>query len=205
MLGNADIVIAGGMESMTNTPYYLPKQRFDSVYGNTEVIDGVVKDGLYDIYNDYLIGVAAEECAAEYGITRKQQDDFAIESYKRAQAAHASGLYKDGIVPVAVSGGRGKPDRVIEQDDEMLKLNQEKLRAVRPAFATGKEGTVAAPNSSPLSDGATAIVLCSKKAAEKYGLPLLAKIKGCGDAAEAPARFTTSPALALPKLSNMLV
>ncbi|KAL9540952.1 erg10, acetyl-CoA C-acetyltransferase [Mucor bainieri] len=198
MLGNADVVIAGGMESMTNTPYYLPKQRFGSVYGNTEVVDGVVKDGLYDIYNDYLMGVAAEECATEYGITREQQDNFAIESYKRAQAAHAAGLYKDEIVPVVVSGGRGKPDRVIEQDDEMLKLNEEKLRAVRPAFA-GKEGTVTAPNSSPLSDGATAIVLCSKEAADKYGLPLLAKIKGWGDAAQAPARFTTSPALALPK------
>ncbi|KAL7320443.1 erg10, acetyl-CoA C-acetyltransferase [Mucor circinelloides] len=198
MLGNADVVIAGGMESMTNTPYYLPKQRFGSVYGNTEVVDGVVKDGLYDIYNDYLMGVAAEECATEYGITREQQDDFAIESYKRAQAAHAAGLYKDEIVPVVVSGGRGKPDRVVEQDDEMLKLNEEKLRAVRPAFA-GKEGTVTAPNSSPLSDGATAIVLCSKEAAEKYGMPLLAKIKGWGDAAQAPARFTTSPALALPK------
>ena len=199
MLNNADVVIAGGMESMTNTPYYLPKQRFGSIYGNTEVIDGVVKDGLYDIYNDYLMGVAAEECATEYGITREQQDDFAIESYKRAKVAHAFGLYKDEIVPVVVSGGRGKPDRIVEQDDEMLKLNEEKLRAVRPAFATGKHGTVTAPNSSPLSDGATAIVLCSKEAAEKYGLPLLAKIKGWGDAAQAPARFTTSPALALPK------
>ncbi|KAK4511382.1 Importin subunit alpha [Mucor velutinosus] len=198
MLGQADVVIAGGMESMSNTPYYLPKQRFGSVYGNTEVVDGVVKDGLYDIYNDYLMGVAAEECATEYGITREQQDDFAIESYKRAQAAHAAGLYKDEIVPVVVSGGRGKPDRVIEQDDEMLKLNEDKLRAVRPAFA-GKEGTVTAPNSSPLSDGATAIVLCSKEAADRYGLTLLAKIKGWGDAAQAPARFTTSPALALPK------
>ncbi|KAI7902515.1 Thiolase, N-terminal domain-containing protein [Cokeromyces recurvatus] len=198
MLGNADIIVAGGMESMTNTPYYLPKQRFGSVYGNTEVVDGVVKDGLYDVYNDYLMGVAAEECATEYGITREQQDDYAIESYKRAQAAHAAGYYKDEIVPVVVSGGRGKPDRVIEQDDEIVKLNEEKLRAVRPAFA-GKEGTVTAPNSSPLSDGATAIVLCSKEAAERYNLPLLAKVKGWGDAAQAPNRFTTSPALALPK------
>lgn len=198
MLGNADIVIAGGMESMSNTPYYLPKQRFGSVYGNTEVVDGVVKDGLYDVYNDYLMGVAAEECATEYGITRDQQDDFAIESYKRAQAAHAAGYYKEEIVPVVVSGGRGKPDRVIETDDEMSKLNEEKLRSVRPAFAK-ENGTVTAPNSSPLSDGACAIVLCSKEAAEKYGLPLLAKIKGWGDAAQAPARFTTSPALALPK------
>ncbi|KAG0173447.1 erg10, acetyl-CoA C-acetyltransferase [Apophysomyces sp. BC1034] len=197
-LGNADIIVAGGMESMSNTPYYLPKQRFGSTYGHTEVVDGVLKDGLTDVYNDYAMGVAAEECATEYGITREQQDDFAIESYKRAQAAFAAGHYKDEIVPVTVSGGRGKPDRVIEQDDEVVKLNEEKLRAVRPAFQP-KNGTVTAPNSSPLSDGAAAIVLVSKEAAEKYNLPLIAKIRGWADAAQAPARFTTSPSLALPK------
>ncbi|GAA5802696.1 erg10, acetyl-CoA C-acetyltransferase [Helicostylum pulchrum] len=198
MLGNAEIIVAGGMESMSNTPYYLPKQRFGSTYGNTEVVDGIVKDGLTDVYNDYLMGVAAEECAAEYEITRDQQDDFAIESYKRAQAAFAAGHYKEEIVPVTVSGGRGKPDRVIEQDDEVAKLNEEKLRAVRPAFQA-KNGTVTAPNSSPLSDGASALIICSKEAAEKYNLPLIAKISGWGESAQAPARFTTSPALAIPK------
>ncbi|KAG2228923.1 Thiolase, N-terminal domain-containing protein [Thamnidium elegans] len=198
MLGSAEIIVAGGMESMSNTPYYLPKQRFGSTYGNTEVVDGIVKDGLTDVYNDYLMGVAAEECAAEYEISRDQQDDFAIESYKRAQAAFAAGNYKEEIVPVTVSGGRGKPDRVIEQDDEVAKLNEEKLRAVRPAFQA-KNGTVTAPNSSPLSDGASALIICSKEAAEKYNLPLIAKISGWGESAQAPARFTTSPALAIPK------
>lgn len=198
MLGNADIIVAGGMESMSNTPYYLPKQRFGSTYGNAEVVDGIVKDGLTDVYNDYLMGVAAEECAAEYNITREDQDNYAVESYKKAQAAFAAGHYSEEIVPVTVSGGRGKPDRVITQDDEVAKLNEEKLRAVRPAFQP-KNGTVTAPNSSPLSDGASALIICSREAAEKYNLPLIAKISGWGESAQAPARFTTSPALAIPK------
>ncbi|KAG2180820.1 hypothetical protein INT43_008399, partial [Umbelopsis isabellina] len=198
ILGEAEVIVAGGMESMSNVPYYLPKQRFGSTYGNTEVVDGIVVDGLTDCYNQYLMGVAAEECAAEYEITREQQDDYAIESYKKAQAAHAAGYYKDEIVPVTVSGGRGKPDRVVEVDDECGKLNEEKLRAVRPAFQA-KNGTVTAPNSSPLSDGAAAIVLVSKEAAEKYNLPLLARIRGWADAAQAPNRFTTTPSIALPK------
>ncbi|KAI7905012.1 Thiolase, N-terminal domain-containing protein [Cokeromyces recurvatus] len=198
LLGNAEVIVAGGMESMSNTPYYLPKQRFGSTYGNTQVVDGIVKDGLTDVYNDYLMGVAAEACATEYNISREQQDDYAIESYKRAQAAFAAGFYKEEIVPVTVSGGRGKADRVIEQDDEVAKLNEEKLRAVRPAFQP-KNGTVTAPNSSPLSDGASALVIVSKEAAERYKLPIIAKICGWGEAAQAPARFTTSPALAIPK------
>ncbi|KAI8980889.1 Thiolase, N-terminal domain-containing protein [Pilobolus umbonatus] len=198
MLGNADIIVAGGMESMSNTPYYLPKQRFGSTYGNTEVLDGIVTDGLTDVYNNYLMGVAAEECAAEYDISRKDQDDYAIESYKRAQAAFAAGHYAEEIIPVTVSGGRGKPDRVITQDDEVAKLNEEKLRAVRPAFQP-KNGTVTAPNSSPLSDGASALIIVSKEAADKYKLPLIAKIVGWGEAEQAPARFTTTPSLAIPK------
>jgi acetyl-CoA C-acetyltransferase len=198
ILGNAEIVVAGGMESMSNVPYYLPKQRFGSTYGNAEVVDGIVADGLTDVYNSYLMGVAAEECAAEYEITREQQDDYAVESYKKAQAAHAAGYYKDEIVPVTVSGGRGKPDRVVEVDDECGKLNEEKLRAVRPAFQP-KNGTVTAPNSSPLSDGAAAIILVSKEAAEKYNLPLIARIRGWADAEQAPNRFTTTPSIAVPK------
>lgn len=198
MLGNSDIIIAGGMESMSNTPYYLPKQRFGSTYGNTEVVDGIVKDGLTDVYNNYLMGVAAEECAAEHEITREQQDDYAIQSYKRAQAAFAAGNFKEEIIPVTVSGGRGKPDRVVEQDDEVSKLNEEKLRAVRPAFQP-KNGTVTAPNSSPLSDGASALIIVSKEAAEKFNLPLIAKIHGWGEAEQIPAKFTTSPSIAIPK------
>ncbi|KAI8150096.1 Thiolase, N-terminal domain-containing protein [Fennellomyces sp. T-0311] len=198
VLGNADIIVAGGMESMTNTPYYLPKQRFGSTYGHQEVVDGVLKDGLTDVYNDYPMGMAAEECAERYGITREQQDDYAVESYKRAQAAFAAGYYKDEIVPVTVSGGRGKPDRVIDTDDEINKFNEAKLRAVRPAFKP-KDGTVTAPNASPLSDGAAAVVLVSREAAEKYKLPLIAKVSGWADAAQAPNLFTDSPAIAIPK------
>ncbi|RUP45090.1 Thiolase, N-terminal domain-containing protein [Jimgerdemannia flammicorona] len=197
-LGNADIIVAGGMESMTNTPYYLPKQRFGATYGNTEVVDGVVKDGLTDVYNNYLMGVAAEHTATEYKVTREAQDDFAIESYKRAQAAHAAGHFKDEIIPITVSGGKGKPNRVVDTDDETSKFHEGKLRAVKPAFVT-ENGTVTAPNSSPLSDGAAAILLVSREAAEKYGLPLLARVRGWGDAAQAPERFTTSPSLAIPK------
>ncbi|KAG1141868.1 hypothetical protein G6F37_008096 [Rhizopus arrhizus] len=198
MLGNADVVVAGGMESMSNVPYYLPKQRFGSTYGHTEVIDGVVKDGLTDFYHDYLMGFAAEECAAEYGITREQQDDYAIESYERAQAASAAGHFKEEIIPVTVSGGRGKPDRVIETDDEISRLNKQKLRTVRTVFQP-KDGTVTAANSPPLSDGASALILVSKEAAEKYNLSLIAKIRGWGEAEQTPARFTTSPSLAIPK------
>lgn len=199
ILGNADVIVAGGMESMTNTPYYLPKQRFGATYGNTEVVDGVVKDGLTDVYNDFLMGVAAELTATEYNFSREAQDDFAIRSYQRAQAAQAAGWFKDEIVPVTVSAGRGKPDRVVDSDDEAAKLNEAKLRTVKPAFATGGNGTVTAPNSSPLSDGAAAVLLVSREAAEKYGLPLLARIRGWGDAAQAPERFTTSPSFAIPK------
>lgn len=198
LLGNADVVIAGGAESMSNTPYYLPKQRFGSNYGNTEVVDGIVKDGLTDVYNNYLMGVAAEETATAHSFTREQQDDFAIESYKRAQAAHAAGHFKEEIVPVTVSGGRGKPDKVVDVDDECSKLNESKLRSVKPAFA-GPEGTVTAPNSSPLSDGAAAILLVSCAALEKYNLKPIAKITGWADAAHAPSRFTTAPSLAVPK------
>ncbi|KAI9321590.1 acetyl-CoA acetyltransferase [Dichotomocladium elegans] len=197
ILGNADVVIAGGMESMSNTPYYLPKQRFGATYGHAEVVDGVLKDGLTDVYNDYPMGVAAEECATRYGFTREQQDDYAIESYKRAQAAFAAGLYKDEIVPITVSGGRGKPDRIVDTDDEVGKLNEEKLRGVRPVFK--KDGTVTAPNASPLSDGAAALVLVSREAAEKYKLTLIAKVSGWGDAAQAPNLFTDAPSLAIPK------
>lgn len=197
-LGNADVVVAGGMESMTNTPYYLPKQRFGATYGHTEVVDGLMKDGLWDVYNDYVMGVAAEECAERHGFSREQQDDFAVESYKRAQAAFEAGYFKDEIVPVTVSGGRGKPDRVVEVDDEVSKLNESKLRSVRPAFKPNG-GTVTAPNASPLSDGAAAIVLVSREAAEKYNLPLLAKVSGWADAAQAPNKFTDSPAFAIPK------
>ncbi|CDH59162.1 acetyl-acetyltransferase [Lichtheimia corymbifera JMRC:FSU:9682] len=198
MLGNAEVIVAGGTESMSNTPYYLPKQRFGSVYGNTETIDGVLKDGLTDVYHGYQMGVAAEGCAERHGITRTQQDDYAIESYHRAQAAHNAGYYKHEIVPVTVST-RGR-ETVVDTDEEVWRLKEDKLRTVRPAFVgDNNDGTVTAPNSSPLSDGAAAVVLVSREALEKYNLTPVAKIIGWADAAQAPSHFTDSPSLAIPK------
>ncbi|KAL1916469.1 uncharacterized protein VTP21DRAFT_5660 [Calcarisporiella thermophila] len=197
LLGNADVVVAGGMESMTNTPYYMPSARFGSKYGHQEMVDGIVKDGLTDVYNNCLMGIAAEKCAADHQITRVQQDDFAVESYRRAQAATENGYFEE-IIPVTVSGGRGKPDKTVTSDDEVSNLNELKLRAMRPAFQPNG-GTVTAPNSSPLSDGAAAVVLVSGEKAKELGLQVVARIRGWGDAAQDPINFTTSPALAIPK------
>ncbi|ORZ27255.1 Thiolase, N-terminal domain-domain-containing protein [Lobosporangium transversale] len=196
--GQADIVIAGGAESMTNVPYYLPKMRFGAKYGHQEVIDGVQKDGLTDVYNNYSMGVAAEETAEEHQISREAQDDYAINSYKRAQAATQAGLFNNEIVPVVIPGARGKPDTVVSTDDEITNLNETKLRAMRPAFKPNG-GTVTAPNSSPISDGACAIVLISGQKARELNIPVLALIRGSADAEQDPSRFTTAPALAIPK------
>ncbi|KAF9184972.1 erg10, acetyl-CoA C-acetyltransferase [Haplosporangium sp. Z 767] len=196
--GQADIVVAGGAESMTNVPYYLPKMRFGAKYGHQEVIDGVQKDGLTDVYNNYAMGVAAEETAEEHQITRENQDDFAINSYKRAQAATAAGNFKNEIVPVVVPGTRGKPDTIISTDDEVANLNEAKLRAMRPAFKPNG-GTVTAPNSSPISDGGSAVILISGQKARELNIPVLALFRGSADAEQDPSRFTTAPALAIPK------
>ncbi|CAG8439673.1 11546_t:CDS:10 [Acaulospora morrowiae] len=198
LTGHADIVVAGGCESMTNTPYYVPKARFGYKYGDQTLVDGIVKDGLTDVYNNYLMGMAAEECAVDHKISRQEQDDFAISSYQRAQAAYADGHYADEITPVIVPGGKGKPDKVITQDDEITNLNAEKLRTIRPVFKS-ENGTVTAPNSSPLSDGASAIVLISSVKLHELGLQPIAKISGWADAAQAPSKFTTAPSLAIPK------
>ncbi|KAF9571415.1 erg10, acetyl-CoA C-acetyltransferase [Mortierella alpina] len=196
--GQADIVVAAGAESMTNVPYYLPKMRFGAKYGHQEVVDGVQKDGLTDVYNNYSMGVAAEETAEEHGISREAQDDFAINSYKRAQAATEAGLFKNEIVPVVISGTRGKPDTIVSTDDEITNLNEAKLRAMRPAFKPNG-GTVTAPNSSPISDGACAIILISGAKARELNIPVLAVIRGSADAERDPSRFTTAPSLAIPK------
>ncbi|KAG0340414.1 erg10, acetyl-CoA C-acetyltransferase [Podila humilis] len=196
--GQADIVIAAGAESMSNTPYYLPKMRFGAKYGHQEVLDGVQKDGLTDVYYNYSMGVAAEETADEYQITREAQDDFAVDSYKRAQAATAAGRFNNEIIPVVIPGTRGKPDTIVTTDDEIVNLNEAKLRAMRSAFrATG--GTVTAPNSSPISDGACALVLISGAKARELNIPVLALIRGSADAEQDPSRFTTAPSLAIPK------
>ncbi|KAF8469697.1 Thiolase, N-terminal domain-containing protein [Kalaharituber pfeilii] len=195
--GTAEVVVAGGTESMSNAPYYSTTTRGGAKYGHQQLVDGLVRDGLSDANDGTAMGMAGEDCASEYGFTREEQDDYAIASYQKAQKALAEGLFKDEIAPIEVSGGRGKPNKVIDQDDEVKNLNVEKLRAVRPAFIP--TGTVTAPNASPLSDGAAAVILVSANALQKYSLKPVAKILGWGDAAQKPIKFTTSPALAIPK------
>ncbi|RDW73087.1 acetyl-CoA acetyltransferase-like protein [Coleophoma cylindrospora] len=198
MTGNADIVVAGGTESMSNVPHYLPTLRTGAKYGDQTLIDGVTKDGLTDAYDKLHMGMAGEECAADHSITREQQDEYAIKSYQKAQKATEAGLFKAEIVPVEVSGGRGKPNLTIEKDDEVKNLNIEKLKAMRPAFKPNG-GTVTAPNAAPLNDGAAAVVLVSEAKLKELGLKPLAKILGWGDAEQKPSKFTTAPALAIPK------
>ncbi|RQM05866.1 hypothetical protein DH86_00002175 [Scytalidium sp. 3C] len=196
--GNADIVVAGGTESMSNVPHYLPNLRTGAKYGDQTLVDGVLKDGLTDAYAKQHMGLAGEECAEDHSVTREEQDDYAIRTYQRAQKATEEGLFKAEIVPVEVSGGRGKPNVVIDRDDEVKNLNIEKLKAMRPAFKPNG-GTVTAPNAAPLNDGAAAVVLVSEAKLKELGLKPLAKILGWGDAEKAPSKFTTAPSLAIPK------
>ena len=199
MTGNADIVIAGGAESMSNAPHYLPVLRNGAKYGDQTLVDGVLKDGLTDAYDKKEhMGMAGEKCAADHEITREQQDEYAIKSYQKAQKATADGLFKNEIVPVEVFGGRGKPMIVVSTDDEVKNLNVDKLKAMRPAFMPNG-GTITAPNAAPINDGASALVLMSEAKMKELGVKPLAKIIGWGDAAHAPNKFTTAPALAIPK------
>ncbi|KAH0608518.1 uncharacterized protein H6S33_001652 [Morchella sextelata] len=197
LTGCADIVVAGGTESMSNTPYYIPTARSGARYGNQQMVDGVVRDGLSDAYDNQAMGFAAEKCANDYTFTREDQDTYAINSYQKAQAAVANGLFKEEIAPIEVSGGRGKPNKVVDCDDEPKNLNAEKLKTVRPVFIA--TGTVTAPNASPISDGASAVVLVSVATLKSLNLTPLAKILGWGEAAKQPSEFTTAPSLAIPK------
>jgi len=198
MTGNAEIVVTGGTESMTNTPYYFPQARGGARYGHKEMIDGVVRDGLSDAYDNKAMGFAAEECAKDHGFSREDQDEYAIRSYQKAQEALKNGLFKEEIAPIEVSGGRGKPNKVIDADDEVPNLNVDKLKSVRPVFIPNG-GTVTAPNASPINDGAAAVVLVSASKLKELNLKPIAKILGWGEAAQAPIKFTTTPALAIPK------
>ncbi|KAJ3180661.1 erg10, acetyl-CoA C-acetyltransferase [Geranomyces variabilis] len=198
LLGNADLVVAGGMESMSNVPYYLPQQRWGSKYGHQQIQDGVLKDGLTDVYNDYPMGVAAELCAKEHSISREEQDEYAISSYQKAQKATAAGKFAHEIIPVEIAGARGKPGKTITTDDEAANLNVDKLRAMKPAFQP-VGGTVTAPNSSSLNDGAACVILVSGKLLRELNLTPLARVRGWGDAAREPERFTIAPSLAIPK------
>ncbi len=200
MLGSNDVVVAGGMESMSNIPYYLDKARTGYRLGNGTLVDGLIKDGLWDVYKDFHMGNAAEICAREYGFTREDQDQFAIESYTRAQQAYAKNAFQNEIVPVSVPQ-RGKDPIVVTADEEYLKVNFEKLKTLKPAFE--KEGTITAANASKLNDGASALVLMSEEKMNALGLKPIAKIIGFADAAQAPEWFTTTPALAIPKALEM--
>jgi acetyl-CoA C-acetyltransferase len=199
MTGNASIVVAGGTESMTNTPHYLPSLRNGVKYGEATIIDGVQKDGLRDAYGEKeLMGMQAELCARDHCFSREDQDEYAIRTYQRAQAATEAGVFKAEIAPITVPGPRGKPPVVVDRDDEVKNLNIEKLKAIKPAFIPGT-GTVTAPNAAPINDGAAAVVLASEAKVKELGLKPLAKILGWGDAAHKPEHFTTAPALAIPK------
>lgn len=196
ILGDADVVVAGGMESMSNVPFYNENLRWGNKYGNVTIIDGLAKDGLTDVYHNYAMGNAADMCAKECNISREAQDEFAIESYKRSQAAWDAGRFDNEIVPVEVPQKKGDPIK-ISKDEDPWNVKFDKIAGLRPAFS--KEGTVTAANASTMNDGAAALVLMSKEKAEALGLKPIAKIMGYADAEQAPEWFTTSPSLAVPK------
>lgn len=196
MLGDNDVVVAGGMESMSNVPFYNENLRWGSKYGNVTLIDGLAKDGLTDVYHNYAMGNAAELCAKECNISRGEQDEFAIESYKRSQAAWNEGKFDSEIVPVEIPSKKGEPVKMAK-DEEPWNVKFEKIPDLRPAFT--KDGTVTAANASTMNDGAAALVLMSKEKADALGIKPIAKIKGYADAEQAPEWFTTSPSIAVPK------
>jgi len=195
-LGDADIVVAGGMESMSNVPFYVDSLRWGNKYGNTNMIDGLAKDGLTDAYDGQAMGNAGELCAKECGITREEQDTFAIESYKRSQAAWAAGKFADEVVPVEIPQRKGDPIKFFK-DEEPFNVKFDKIPELKPAFQ--KDGTVTAANASTLNDGAAALVLMRKEKAEELGLKPIARIVSYADAEQAPEWFTTTPSIAVPK------
>jgi acetyl-CoA C-acetyltransferase len=195
LLGDNDVIIAGGMENMSGTPYYVEKARYGYRFGNGVLIDGIGKDGLTDVYHQTAMGVSAELCAAKYGITREQQDAYAIESYKRAAAAWAAGKFADEVVPVTVKTRKG--DVVFGEDEQFKAANFEKMPSLKPVFQ--KDGTVTAANASAINDGAAALLLMSAEKAKALGLKPLAKVLSYADAEQAPEWFTTTPSIALPR------
>jgi len=193
--GQNEIVVAGGMESMTNVPYYLDKARGGYKLGNGQLTDGLIKDGLWDVYNDYHMGSAAELCAVECNISREEQDAFAIESYKRAQKAQSEGRFKNEITAVELKDKKGDIT-LFAEDEEPKAVKFDKISSLKPVFK--KEGTVTAANASTLNDGAVALVLMSKEKAAQMGIKPLAKIVSYADAQQAPEWFTTAPSKAIP-------
>ncbi len=190
MLGDNDVVVAGGMENMSQVPHYVPGMRSGQKLGDGKLQDGMIKDGLWDVYNDYHMGNAAELCAKEKNFSREEQDRYAVQSYKRSEKAIAEGRFKDEIVPVEISTRKG--NIVVDTDEEYKNVRYEKVSSLRPVFQ--KDGTVTAANASTINDGASAIILVSAEKLKELGVKPLAKIIGYGDYAQAPEWFTTSPA-----------
>ena len=196
LCGDADVVVAGGMENMSQVPFYSENMRWGNKYGNVVMIDGVAKDGLIDCYHNYPMGNAADMCAKEFNISREQQDAFAIQSYKRSQAAWAAGKFNNEIVPVEIPQRKGDPIQ-FKEDEEYKNVKFDKIPELKPAFT--KDGTATAANSSTMNDGAAALVLMSKEKAGKLGLKPIAIIRGYADVEQAPEWYTTSTSLAVSK------
>jgi len=196
MLGYHDVVVAGGFESMSNVPYYLEKARTGYRFGHGQLIDGLLKDGLTDVYSEHHMGMSGEDCAKRYNISRKEQDDYAITSYKRAAEATQKGYFKPEIVEIPVPQAKGDPIMVTE-DEEYKKTNFDKIPTLKPVFL--KDGSVTAANSSKLNDGACSLLLMSAEKAKSLGLNPIAVIRGFADAEQQPIQFPSTPALAIPK------
>ncbi len=187
-------MLAGGMESMSNIPHYLANSRTGTTLGDGKLIDGVIHDGLWDLYNNQHMGMCAEKCAKDYSISREEQDEYTIETYRRAQAALKAGVFQE-VVPVTIPQRRGDPV-IVDNDEEPASIQLDKLSILKPAFDR-MAGTVTAANSSSLNDGACALVLMTEQAAVDRGITPLARIRGFGDAAQAPVDFTTTPSIAV--------
>ncbi|MEX0778364.1 MAG: acetyl-CoA C-acyltransferase [Balneolales bacterium] len=198
-VGEADIMLAGGMESMTNVPYYLPKARFGHKLGHDQIIDGIIKDGLWDVYNDFHMGNAAEICARSLNISREEQDEFATLSYKRSQEALEKGYFADETITIKVKDRKGNITE-ISKDEEPGKVKFDRISTLKPVFE--KEGTVTAANSSTINDGAAALLVMSEEKAKELGHKPLARIVSQASAARAAEWFTTAPADAIPKALN---
>jgi acetyl-CoA C-acetyltransferase len=196
LLGDADIIIAGGMESMSNVPFYNTHQRWGNKYGDITVLDGLAKDGLVDVYDKVAMGNFADLCAKEHAISRADQDAFAVASYQKSQLATEKGLFKEEIVPIAIPQKKGDPI-IVDKDEEPFNVKFDKINALQPAFT--KEGTVTAANASTMNDGAAAVLLMSVEKLKALGLKAIAKIISFADAEHDPKWFTTAPSLALPK------
>ena len=195
-LGDAEIIVAGGMENMSSVPFYTESLRWGNKYGSTSLIDGLQKDGLTDCYTNFAMGCAADICATENKISREDQDAFATDSYKRSQSAWNEGRFNEEIVPVEIPSKKGE-HTIVAKDEEPWKVKFDKIASLKPAFS--KEGTVTAANASTMNDGAAALVLMSKEKADELGIKPIAVIRSYADAEQDPTWFTTTPSLALPK------